>query len=116
VLIADDIGFLKKGLRSAGVRRQYSGTAGRIENCQSGTFLAYASDRGHALIDRALYLPVPWIADPDRCRRAGIPDGTEFETKPRQAMVMLARAFEAEVRFAWITADEAYGQVKYLRA
>ncbi len=116
VLIVDDTGFLKKGTRSAGVQRQYSGTAGRIENCQIGTFLAYASPRGHALIDRALYLPEPWCADPDRCRRAGIPDGTEFETKPRQAMAMLTRAFEAGVPFAWITADEAYGQVKYLRA
>jgi SRSO17 transposase len=115
VLIVDDTGFLKKGVRSAGVQRQYSGTAGRIENCQIGTFLAYASDCGHALIDRALYLPEPWIADRERCRRAGIPDGTEFETKPRQAMAMLARAFAAGVPFAWITADEAYGQVKYLR-
>src|SRR3954470_18428369 len=80
VLIVDDTGFLKKGVRSAGVQRQYSGTAGRIENCQIGTFLAYASAHGHALIDRELYLPEPWIADPARCRRAGIPDGTEFET------------------------------------
>ncbi len=101
VLIVDDTGFLKKGVRSAGVQRQYSGTAGRIENCQIGTFL---------------YLPEPWISDRERCRRAGIPDGTEFETKPRQAMAMLARAFAAKVPFAWITADEAYGQVKYLRA
>jgi SRSO17 transposase len=116
VLIVDDTGFLKKGVRSAGVQRQYSGTAGRIENCQIGTFLAYASDCGHALIDRELYLPEPWIADRDRCRRAGIPDEIEFETKPRQAMAMLARAFEAGVPFAWITADEAYGQVKYLRS
>ncbi|WP_344925275.1 IS701 family transposase [Saccharopolyspora gregorii] len=116
VLIVDDTGFLKKGVRSAGVQRQYSGTAGRIENCQIGTFLAYASPRGHALIDRALYLPEPWCADRERCRRAGIPDGTEFETKPRQAMAMLTRAFEADVPFAWVTADEAYGQVKYLRA
>ncbi len=101
---------------SAGVQRQYSGTAGRIENCQIGTFLAYVGGGGHALIDRELYLPEPWIADQDRCRRAGIPEGTEFETKPRQAMGMLMRAFEAGVPFAWITADEAYGQVKYLRA
>ncbi|MGC7103170.1 IS701 family transposase, partial [Amycolatopsis lurida] len=115
VLIVDDTGFLKKGTKSAGVQRQYSGTAGRIENCQIGTFLAYASDRGHALIDRELYLPEPWIADRDRCRRAGVPDEIEFETKPRQAMGMLARAFEASVPFAWVTADEAYGQVKYLR-
>ncbi len=115
VLIVDDTGFLKKGTRSAGVQRQYSGTAGRIENCQIGTFLAYAGAGGHALIDRELYLPEPWIADQDRCRRAGIPAGTEFETKPRQAMAMLARAFAAKVPFTWITADEAYGQVKYLR-
>jgi SRSO17 transposase len=116
VLILDDTGFVKKGTRSAGVQRQYSGTAGRIENCQIGTFLAYASDRGHALIDRTLYLPEPWIADRDRCRGAGIPEGIGFETKPRHAMTMLARAFEAGVPFAWITADEAYGQVKYLRS
>jgi SRSO17 transposase len=116
VLVVDDTGFLKKGVRSAGVQRQYSGTAGRIENCQIGTFLAYASAGGHALIDRELYLPEPWIADRDRCRAAGIPDETEFVTKPRQAMTMLARAFAASVPFAWVTADEAYGQVKYLRA
>jgi SRSO17 transposase len=116
VLIVDDTGFLKKGVRSAGVQRQYSGTAGRIENCQIGTFLAYASARGHALIDRELYLPEPWIADRDRCRAAGIPDGVEFATKPRQAVAMLARAFDAGVPFGWVTADEAYGQVKYLRA
>jgi SRSO17 transposase len=116
VLIVDDTGFVKKGTRSAGVQRQYSGTAGRIENCQIGTFLAYACDRGHALIDRELYLPEPWIADRDRCRGAGIPDEIEFATKPRQAMAMLARAFVAGVPFAWITADEAYGQVTYLRS
>jgi SRSO17 transposase len=115
VLVVDDTGFLKKGVRSAGVQRQYSGTAGRIENCQIGTFLAYASARGHALIDRELYLPEPWVADRDRCRAAGIPDGVEFVTKPRQAMAMLARAFDARVPFGWVTADEAYGQVKYLR-
>jgi SRSO17 transposase len=115
VLIVDDTGFLKKGVRSAGVQRQYSGTAGRIENCQIGTFLAYASTRGHALIDRQLYLPEPWIADRDRCRAAGIPDEVEFATKPRQAMTMLERAFDAGVPFEWVTADEAYGQVKYLR-
>src|SRR3954453_18046355 len=94
VLIVDDTGFLKKGRMSAGVQRQYSGTAGRIENCQIGTFLAYASPRGHALIDRELYLPESWLADRDRARAAGIPDETEFATKPRQAMAMLARAFE----------------------
>ena len=115
VLIVDDTGFVKKGTRSAGVQRQYSGTAGRTENCQVGTFLAYASVRGHALIDRELYLPQSWTGDRDRCRAAGIPDEVEFTTKPRQAQAMLDRAIEAGVPFAWVTADEAYGQVKYLR-
>jgi SRSO17 transposase len=115
VLMVDDTGFVKKGIRSAGVQRQYSGTAGRTENCQIGTFLAYASARGHALIDRELYLPESWTADRDRCRAAGVPDGVEFATKPRQAIGMLERAVAAGVPFAWVTADEAYGQVKYLR-
>lgn len=115
VLILDDTGFLKKGVRSAGVQRQYSGTAGRVENCQIGTFLAYATPRGHALIDRELYVPEVWTADRERCRAAGIPDDVEFATKPRQAMAMLQRAFAAGVPFGWVTADEAYGQVKYLR-
>jgi SRSO17 transposase len=115
VLIVDDTGFLKKGTRSAGVQRQYSGTAGRTENCQIGTFLAYASARGHALVDRELYLPESWTDDRERCRAAGVPDEVAFATKPRQSMAMLARAFAAGVPFAWVTADEAYGQVKYLR-
>jgi SRSO17 transposase len=115
VLIADDTGFLKKGTRSAGVQRQYSGTAGRTENCQVGTFLAYASGRGHALIDRELYLPQSWTDDRDRCRAAGVPDDVEFATKPRLAQRMLQRAIDAGVPFAWFTADEAFGQVKYLR-
>ncbi|MFD0207385.1 MULTISPECIES: IS701 family transposase [Saccharothrix] len=115
VLIVDDTGFLKKGTRSAGVRRQYSGTAGRTENCQVGVFLAYASDRGHALIDRELYLPESWTADRERCRAAGVPDGVEFATKPRQAMAMIERALAAGVPFGWVTADEANGQAKYLR-
>ena len=115
-LIADDTGFLKKGTRSAGVQRQYSGTAGRTENCQVGTFLAYASVHGHALIDRELYLPQSWTDDRDRCRAAGIPDQVEFTTKPRQAQAMISRAIEAGVPFAWFTADETYGQAKYLQA
>ena len=116
VLIADETGFVKKGTRSAGVQRQYSGTAGRTENCQVGTFLAYASAGGHALIDRELYLPQSWAGDRDRCRAAGIPDEVEFTTKPRQVQAMLARAIAAGVPFAWFTADEAYGQAKYLQA
>lgn len=115
VLIVDDTGFVKKGTRSAGVQRQYSGTAGRTENCQIGTFLAYASGQGHALIDRELYLPVSWTDDRARCRAAGVPEEVEFATKPRQAMAMLGRAFDAGVPFGWVTGDEAYGQVKYLR-
>ena len=116
VLIADETGFLKKGTRSAGVHRQYSGTAGRTENCQVGVFLAYASRYGHALIDRELYIPASWTEDRDRCRAAGIPDDVEFATKPQLAQAMLARAIEAGVPFGWFTADEVYGQAPYLRA
>src|SRR5246500_4955433 len=116
VLIADDTGFLKKGTRSAGVQRQYSGTAGRTENCQGGVFLAYASRFGHALIDRELHLPQSWTGDPERCRAAGIPEQAEFTTKPRQAQEMIARAVAAGVPFAWFTADETYGQAKWLQA
>lgn len=115
VLIVDDTGFLKKGIRSAGVQRQYSGTAGRTENCQVGVFLAYASERGHALIDRELYVPESWTVDRDRCRAADIPDEVGFVTKPRLAMAMIERTLAAGVRFGWVTADEAYGQAKYLR-
>lgn len=102
----------------AGVQRQYSGTAGRTENCQVGTFLAYALVHGHALIDQEPYLPQSWAGDRDRCRcrAAGIPDQVEFTTKQRQVQAMLSRAIEAGVPFAWFTADEAYGQAKYLRA
>jgi SRSO17 transposase len=116
VLIADDTGFLKKGTRSAGVQRQYSGTAGRTENCQVGVLLAYASRYGHALIDRELYLPRSWTQDPERCRAAGIPKDVEFATKPAQAQAMIARAVAAGVPFAWVTADETYGQAKWLQA
>ncbi len=115
VLIVDETGFLKKGTRSAGVQRQYSGTAGRTENCQIGTFLAYASQAGHALIDRELYLPASWTDDRDRCRAAGVPDEVGFATKPQQAQAMLERAFAAGVPFSWVTGDEAYGQAGYLR-
>ncbi|NHD16034.1 MULTISPECIES: IS701 family transposase [Actinopolyspora] len=115
VLIVDETGFIKKGTRSAGVQRQYSGTAGRTENCQIGTFLAYASSAGHALIDRELYLPRSWTDDRDRCRAAGVPDEVGFATKPQQAQAMIDRAVRAGVPFAWVTGDEAYGQVPYLR-
>jgi SRSO17 transposase len=115
VLIADETGFLKKGTRSAGVQRQYSGIAGRRENCQIGTFLCYASGKGRALIDRELYVPVSWTDDRDRCRAAAIPDEVEFATKPVHARMMLERAVAAGVPFAWFTADEAYGQNPGLR-
>jgi SRSO17 transposase len=115
VLIADETGFAKKGRSSAGVQRQYCGTLGRTDNCQIGVFLAYASATGRALIDRELYVPASWTADRDRCRKAQIPDGVGFATKPAQARAMLERAVEAGVPFAWFTADEAYGQNPGLR-
>ncbi|WP_327115700.1 IS701 family transposase [Nocardia sp. NBC_01730] len=115
VLAGDETGFLKKGTKSAGVQRQYSGTAGRTENCQIGVFLAYASKHGHALIDRELYVPQSWTVDRARCRDAGIGDEVEFATKPQQMIAMLERALAAKVPFAWFTADEAYGQAGYLR-
>jgi SRSO17 transposase len=116
VLVPDETGFLKKGTKSAGVQRQYSGTAGRIENCQLGVFLAYAvPGGGRALIDRELYLPESWTDDRDRCREAGIGDEVEFATKPELARQMIARAIEAGVPFAWVAADEAYGQNTPLR-
>lgn len=109
VLIVDETGFLKKGTKSAGVSRQYSGTAGRIENSQIGVFLAYRSDKGHALVDRELYLPKVWTEDRARCHKAGIPEEVPFATKPELARQMLQRAFTAGVPAAWVTADEVYG-------
>jgi SRSO17 transposase len=109
VLVVDETGFLKKGSKSAGVARQYSGTAGRIENCQIGVFLAYTSDRGRAFLDRELYLPQSWIADAARRQTAGVPDAAIFHTKPGLARRMLARAFAAGVPAAWVTGDEVYG-------
>jgi SRSO17 transposase len=115
VLVADETGFVKKGTASAGVQRQYTGTSGKVDNCQIGVFLAYATSRGRALIDRELYLPQSWTTDPDRCRRAHVPDDVEFATKPQQAQAILQRAVQARVPFAWFTADEAYGQNPGLR-
>lgn len=109
VLIADETGFIKKGTKSAGVQRQYSGTAGRVENCQLGAFLAYASPLGRALIDAELYLPKSWTSDPARCAEAGIGEDIEFATKPVLARQMLARALDAGTPISWATADEAYG-------
>ena len=115
VLIVDETGFLKKGTKSVGVHRQYSGTAGRIENCQIGVFVAYASDAGTAFIDRALYLPEAWARDADRRQEAGVPTAITFATKPALAQEMLARAFAAGVPAAWVTADEIYGDSADLR-
>ncbi len=115
VLVVDETGFVKKGTKSAGVQRQYSGTAGRVENCQLGVFLAYASPKGRALLDRELYLPKSWTDDRDRCREAAVPDGVAFATKPELARLMLGRALDAGVPAAWVTADEACGKDGRLR-
>jgi SRSO17 transposase len=116
VFVADETGFLKKGTKSAGVQRQYSGTAGRIENCQLGVFLTYVTPTGRALIDRELYLPVSWTEDRDRCREAGIADDVPFATKPELAQQMLQRLLEQGIEIGWFTADEAYGDNPGLRA
>ena len=117
VLIADPTGFAKKGSKSAGVQRQYSGTLGRIDNCQIGTFLAYANTSGdRVLIDRELYIPEKsWFGDPDRCAEAGIPADLTFRTRPQQAEAMIQRALDAGIPFAWFTADEEFGQNPGLR-
>jgi SRSO17 transposase len=115
VLVVDETGDLKKGTRSAGVQRQYTGTAGRIENSQVAVFLTYAAPAGHALIDRELYLPKSWAADPARCQVAGIPAGIVFATKPKLARVMIGRALDAGVPAAWVTGDEVYGADPGLR-
>jgi hypothetical protein len=116
VLVVDETGFLKKGGKSAGVQRQYSGTAGRIENCQVGVFLAYASRKGRALVDRELYLPREWAADAARRVEAHVPERVGFATKPQLAQAMLERAVEAGVPAGWVTADEVYGGDARLRA
>jgi SRSO17 transposase len=116
VLVVDETGDVKKGTASAGVQRQYSGTAGRVENCQVAVFLSYASAAGHALIDRELYLPRSWTADPARCAAAGIPAKTVFATKPALARRMIARTLDAGAPAAWVTGDEVYGADPGLRA
>jgi len=115
VLVVDETGFLKKGTKSCGVARQYSGTAGRIENCQIGVFLGYAGARGRAGIDQALYLPKDWAADPERRAEAGVPEAVAFWTKPQLALEMLERALDAEVPARWVVADEVYGSDGKLR-
>jgi SRSO17 transposase len=115
VLVLDETGFVKKGTKSVGVQRQYSGTAGRIENCQIGVFLGYASRHGQALIDRALYLPEVWASDPVRRGAAGVPEDTAFATKPQLGRQMLVRAFAAGVPCRWVTGDSVYGADYALR-
>jgi SRSO17 transposase len=110
VLVVDETGFLKKGTKSAGVARQYSGTAGRVENCQIGVFLGYATSVGRTFLDRELYLPKVWAGDRERRVEARVDEGVEFATKPELAMRMLGRAIDAGVPAGWVTADEVYGQ------
>jgi SRSO17 transposase len=116
VLVVDETGDLKKGVESVGVQRQYTGTAGRIENAQVAVYLTYAAPRGHALIDRALYVPKSWAGDADRRERAGVPAAVEFATKPALATAMIGRAVAAGVPAAWVAGDEVYGADPRLRA
>jgi SRSO17 transposase len=115
VLILDDTGDLKSGVHSVGVQRQYTGTAGRIENAQVSVFLAYATPAGRALIDRAVYLPASWTKDSDRCAAAGIPTDVGFATKITLGRRMLEHALDAGVPASWATADEFYGGDRVLR-
>lgn len=108
VLVVDETGFLKKGKHSVGVKRQYSGTAGGVENCQVGVFLAYATAKGAAFIDRELFLPEEWARDKERREAAGVPSDRKFSSKPQLAQRMLKRAFEAGVKAAWVVADTVY--------
>jgi SRSO17 transposase len=115
VLVVDETGFLKKGKHSVGVKRQYSGTAGRIENCQIGVCLSYASEKGHTLIEREVYLPKEWAMDSERRTTAKVPADLQFATKPELARQMLERAFAANVPCAWVTGDSMYGGDRRLR-
>ena len=115
VLVVDETGFLKKGTQSVGVKRQYSGTAGRVENCQIGVLLAYAAAQGRTFLDRELYLPKEWADDAPRRQKAGVPEEVAFATKPELARQMLERALDAAVPAAWVTGDEVYGKNRPLR-
>jgi SRSO17 transposase len=108
VLVIDETGFLKQGTASCGVGRQYTGSAGKITNCQVGVFAAYVSTRGHAFIDRHLYLPKAWTGDPKRLAAAHVPEDVRFATKPHLAVEMIERAVDAGVPFAWVAADSVY--------
>jgi SRSO17 transposase len=116
VLVIDETGFLKQGKASCGGARQYTGSAGKITNCQIGVFAAYVSRHGHAFIDRALYLPKAWSDDPARRAAAHVPDGIAFATKPQLARAMIERAMAADVPFAWVATDSIYGVVLIRRS
>lgn len=116
VLVGDETGDLKKGVHTVGVQRQYTGTAGRIENAQVAVYLTYASRHGHAMLDRELYLPKSWTTDPQRCQAAGVPAEVGFATKPQLAATMIGRALDAGVPARWVAADEVYGADPLLRA
>jgi SRSO17 transposase len=115
VLVVDETGDLKKGESTVGVQRQYTGTAGRIENAQVGVYLSYATEAGHAFIDRELYLPKSWTEDPERRAHAGIPDDVAFATKPALAGQMITRALDAGTPAGWVAGDEVYGNDPALR-
>ncbi len=115
VLVIDETGFLKKGTKSVGVKRQYCGTAGKRENCQVGVFLAYASPTGRPFLDRELYLPEEWATDAERRKEAGVPEAVTFATKPDIARQMLKRAVDAQVPAGWVTGDSVYGSASQLR-
>jgi SRSO17 transposase len=115
VLVIDETSFPKRGDKSAGVGQQYCGTTGQVENCQVGVFLAYASAKGHTLLDRELYLPKRWVDDRERCREAGIPEAIDFQTKPALARRMIERIFQAQIPVAWVVADTVYGSNLDLR-
>ncbi|MGY3622296.1 SRSO17 transposase [Bradyrhizobium sp. USDA 10063] len=109
VLVIDETGFLKQGKASCGVGRQYTGSAGKITNCQIGVFASYVSVKGHAFIDRALYLPKAWTSDSTRLKATHVPETVAFATKPQLAVSMVKRAIAADVPFAWVAADSVYG-------
>jgi len=113
--VVDETGFIKKGERSVGVKRQYSGTAGKIENCQIGTFLSYATPKGHVFLDRRLYLPEEWCNDAARREQAKVPADVVFQTKPELAMAMLEHAWQTGVPMRWVAGDEVYGDSTDLR-
>jgi SRSO17 transposase len=115
ILVADETSFPKQGKHSVGVARQYCGTLGKVANCQVGVFLGYASPQGHALIDRALFVPQAWFAAPDRCRKAGIPASVGFRTKPQLALELIERALDDGVPARWVVADAVYGSDGTLR-